>query len=155
MIEIRKAGLTDIWGIYNCNKSILPIYYSPEEYLMFMMSSGMLILVAYEGDELCGYLVAQHTPPTIHIMSFGVYEKHRRKGIGRQLIEKTEEIATKESDKIKRVSLFVHADNIGGLKFYKKYGFKKVKTLPNYYKGSLKNAKTQDAYRLEKKITIN
>ena len=153
MVEIRKASFTDILGIYNCNSTVLPIYYSLDEHLFFLLSSDMIVLVAYEGSELLGYLIAQYTLPTVHIMSFGVYEKHRRKGVGNKLISKMEEITKENKSDIKKISLYVHADNIGGIKFYKKNGFKKIKTLHNYYKGSLKNAKTQDAYRLERDLT--
>lgn len=152
MVEIRKAGITDIYEIYSCNKNVLPIYYSLDEYLLFTFSTNTILLVAYEGNNLCGYLVAQYTEPTIHIMSFGVYQKHRRKGIGSDLIKKLEGIVFNEWSDIDKISLYVHAGNKGGISFYGKNGFERVKIMKNYYRGSLKNADTQDAYRLEKKI---
>lgn len=148
-INIRKAGFTDIYNIYCCNKAVLPIYYSIEEYLFIIFAStNKELLVAEIDDELVGYLLAEYDGSFLHIMSFGVYPKYRRHKIGTKLIHELVNIA-KNKPNVNTLSLNVHADNKGGVLFYEKYGFKKNKRLVNYYSGTLKNAKSQDAFRLE------
>ena len=148
-LNIRKAGFTDIYNIYCCNKEVLPLHYSIEEYFFFLLaSSNKELLVAEINDELVGYLFAEYDGSFLHIMSFGIYPKYRRYGIGTKLINTTKNIA-KTQKNINALSLNVHADNKEGIIFYDKNGFKMKKRLVNYYQGTLKNAISQDAFRLE------
>ena len=149
MISIRRATLLDANNIQQCNKECLPLSYSTLEYMSILCMNYNIILIAEKENELCGYLYAQHTSNVLHIMSFGIYNKYRRNGIGTKLVSKIEKVA--KDHKCNILSLNVHTANIVGIKFYKKNGFKMTKILQNYYQGSLK-AKTQDAYRFEKKL---
>ena len=148
-LNIRKAGFTDIYNIYCCNKDVLPLYYSIEEYLFIMLAgSNNELLVAEIDNKLVGYLLAEYDKQYLHIMSFGIYPEYRRCGIGSKLINELVTIA-KSKEEIYAISLNVHADNNGGINFYEKYGFQKKKRLINYYFGNIKNAVSQDAFRLE------
>ena len=157
MIKIRKAGFLDIYNIYLCNKSCLPIYYSMDEFFFFMLSNEKVLYIAENGNELCAYILGEYNDNTLHILSFGVYPKYRRKRIGTRLINILAQNARAQNAKtnnhnVNKLSLYVHADNESGIVFYERNGFNKIKKLTNYYKGSLKNVKTQDAYRMEKNL---
>jgi ribosomal protein S18 acetylase RimI-like enzyme len=161
---IRNANISDVNDIFLCSKECLPIYYSVDEYKSFVQSKNEIIIIAKDHIGLCGYVYAKIIKQYIHIMSFGIYDRCRRKGIGSLLIDHLVDwikIDCVGSDtdslkslyhKISAISLYVHAENIGGIKFYKNYGFKQVKVLSNYYGGYIKDASTQDAFRLEKII---
>jgi len=149
MTTVRKAGFTDAYNLYLCNKTVLPIYYSVDEYLYFsLVSPYKEILIAERDGKLCGYILAEYDGSFLHILSFGVYPEYRKNGMGSALINELEKIA-KINKEVKALSLNVHAGNNNAIAFYEKYGFKKVNKLVNYYHGSLKNVSTQDAYRLE------
>ena len=113
-----------------------------------LASTKSELLIAEIDDKLVGYLLAEYDGSFLHIMSFGVYSEYRRCGIGSRLLDGLKNIV-KDKENIKGMSLNVHADNTGGVTFYEKYGFQKKKKLVNYYHGNLKNAKSQDAFRLE------
>ena len=148
MINIRKANFTDAYSLYACNRALLPIYYSLDEYLYFIMfSSYKEVLIAEESNNICGYILGEHNGEYMHVLSFGVYPEYRRKGVGRKLMDEIVKLAKTNND-IESISLNVHVENIVGITFYESYGFKRVETLPNYYRGSL-NSESQDAYRLE------
>jgi ribosomal protein S18 acetylase RimI-like enzyme len=155
-MKFREPNIMDIYSIYLCNKKCLPIYYNLTDYLYFLFSNDTIILIAEDVSnnkiDFCGFILAKLMQPFIHILSFCVNKKYRRKGIGKKLLTKLEQLVIKRSCKIKKISLYVHTENKDGILFYKKCGFYKIKTLKNYYQGSLKKTKTQDAYRLEKKI---
>ena len=46
----------------------------------------MHAVVAIEGDEVVGYLIAEINSPDIQILSIGVQESSRRKGVGTKLV---------------------------------------------------------------------
>lgn len=82
---------------------------------------GGFLLLAYEGEELAGSLVMNATGmsgfiPEYYLVYIVVHEKHRGKGIGTQLIQKSFEICDGE------VALHVEYDNPAA-RLYKRMGF--------------------------------
>lgn len=148
-MNIRRASISDNENVCSCNKACLPICYSSIEYI-FMLMSGYIILIAEKDKKLLGYIISNFENDSLHIYSFAIYPEHRRMGIGSMLINKNIETAKKNN--CKKISLNVHTENITGLKFYKKLGFKKNKTLINYYNNRIPNTDNQDAYSLERYV---
>jgi ribosomal-protein-alanine N-acetyltransferase len=62
------------------------------------------------------------------VYSFAVAQSHRRRGIGRQLIEKCLELLQEP------LYLQVRIDNEAALKLYRNVGFTVTKTLPRFYR---------------------
>lgn len=167
-VTIRKASTNDITNILELNKKCLPIYYSYFEYLVLMMSSTYLISVAEIDNKIIGYMVGEFHPlsegvtenvknehflfhdsnKNFHIMSIGVDDKVRNKGVGTLLITKLIDYIKGKYDNI---TLFVHDENEKAIQFYIKNGFVKISHLSNYYEGSLKT-KSQGAFKMQKFI---
>ena len=150
---IRKAIIYDTTSISELNKKCLPIYYSYVEYLLLITSPTYLVLVAEINNEIIGYMVGEFhsSNKNFHILSIGVDDKVRSKGIGTYLINKL--IIDIKEKKYDNITLFVHDENEKAIKFYIKNDFVKIEHLPNYYEGSLK-AKSQGAVKMRKLFTI-
>jgi len=145
-IKIEKAQLADCIAIHECNKRNLPIYYSPYEIALMVKNLTHLVVVSKIFGNIASYLIGEcQNGGNFHILSIGVDYEVRRMGIGRKMIDF---ILGQIVPKYKTISLFVHSDNSGAVKFYQKYGFKIEKTVQNYYSGHLKDVKTQDAHRM-------
>ncbi len=89
-------------------------------------------VIAYIDNEPIGYVsVCIENRDTAHIVSIAVREKYRRRGIGKKLIcivlKKLAEM------NISEVILEVRVSNEVAINFYKKFNFKIVKVLKNYY----------------------
>ena len=153
LIKVRTAGIADIYNLYTCNKSVLPVYYGMEDYLLFITiyPNKEVILAEDEKGNLYGFLVAEYNKSNVHILSFGVYPEYRRMGIGSKLIDGLVNKVV-NGNSIKTMTLYVHEDNDSAIKFYEKYGFNKIKRIKNYYAGVFKNPKSTDAFLMEKKI---
>ena len=76
-------------------------------------------------EEILGYIVFSQDG---HILSIAVLPQHRRKGIGRQLLQRA--MATSG---LKKVWAEVRRSNRGAQAFYSKMGFQKIGVVPNYY----------------------
>jgi [ribosomal protein S18]-alanine N-acetyltransferase len=79
-------------------------------------------------DEEClirGYIVFSQDG---HIISIAVHLQARRRGIGRELLQKVT-----HSPKVRKVWAEVRKSNEGAQAFYRKMGFQTVGTIPNYY----------------------
>jgi len=78
-----------------------------------------------EENQLLGYLIFSRDG---HVISIAVHPHHRRKGIGKELIEEAA-----QRFQLKRLWAEVRRSNGGAQSFYLKLGFKIVDEIPNYY----------------------
>ncbi len=95
---------------------------------LYEASTGsQVILGAFDNNILVGYawielrLDTVSLLPTCFIVDIGVKKDYRKKGIGKQLMNKIYEIARKNN--IKTINLLVDKRNINAVNFYKKAGF--------------------------------
>lgn len=93
--------------------------------------SNATTFLVYEEEEILGYLI--HTREG-HIISIAVDPRHRRKGIGTQLVKDVFRNSTGEF-----VWVEVRETNAGAQVFYEKLGFRRKGVIAKYYR-------TEDAY---------
>jgi ribosomal-protein-alanine N-acetyltransferase len=82
---------------------------------------------------------------TATIVTLDVRESHRRTGLGTDLLKRSEEILGNYG--VEAYDLQVDVTNRGAISFYKKHGFRTVRTLRNYY------ANGNDAYLMVKELS--
>lgn len=97
----------------------------------FIGTENKLLLVAEEGNEICGYAMVEvvRKPETAYlferhyldIQELGVLSAYQKKGYGKELINKVVEIAKEEN--IHQIELNAWCFNENALEFYRKLGF--------------------------------
>ncbi len=97
------------------------------------------VLVYEENGEIIAFIEFLALYEVVEIINIIVEEKHRNRGIGTLLLNKSINKDTKE------IILEVKDNNEEGLKFYLDNGFKIIRTISNYYKDG-------DAYIMERMI---
>ena len=88
-----------------------------------------------------GFLKARIIKDEIEIISILIDKKFRKKGIGKNLIDKILRIAKK--NKIKHIFLEVSVENRIAINFYKKFNFNLIGDRKNYYN---QNGRSIDAH---------
>jgi len=78
-----------------------------------------------EEGRISGYIIFS---PDGHIISIAVHPQHRRKGIGRELLQRAMDAAPE-----KKISAEVRKTNQGAQAFYLRMGFQITGVVPNYY----------------------
>jgi ribosomal-protein-alanine N-acetyltransferase len=92
----------------------------PETFLVYASSNHR-----QKEQKILGYIVFSQDG---HILSIAVHPQHRRKGIGRELLQ-----TAMESSPLKKVWAEVRRGNQGAQAFYSKMGFQLTGWVPNYY----------------------
>ena len=105
--------------------------YSRRIFTSLYRSNPSTFLVYEEGEEILGYLVYTLEG---HIISIAVDPRHRRKGIGTQLVREVFRNSRGEF-----IWVEVRETNTGAQAFYEKLAFRKRGVIPRYYW-------TEDAY---------
>lgn len=118
MYEIRKATASEMlshagelfaahWDEIALNKQVMALKPDGERYLAMEANGGLLILAAYQGDELVGYsvnFIMRH----LHYADLNlasndllfVTKEHRKSRIGLQLIKATEQAAKEQGARL-------------------------------------------------------
>ena len=128
-IIIRDARLEDMDEIVKIEEESFDDPYSKELFIRLLLS-GTIFLVA-ENNEVKGYIIGEAIGTRGHVISIAVKRKFRRQGVGRQLMEKLEEILLRVG--VKKVRLEVAIENKTAVNFYRKLGYRAVGVLKDYY----------------------
>jgi ribosomal protein S18 acetylase RimI-like enzyme len=151
-LTIHKTTREKAQEISECGSRNLPIYLYPDEiiYILGYPKYYGVFHVQNENQKIIGYAICQTIDGNnkMYISSLCVDTEYRRRGIGKVLIDECK----KEFKDRKNMRLHVHTENIGAIELYKKCGFIIEKTIPNYYGGVYRDAKTQDAYVMKCKL---
>ncbi len=87
----------------------------------FLECNPGLSFVAYDGDLLAGAVLCGHDGRRGYIHHLAVRVSHRRRGIGRQLVERC--LSALEAAGIDKCHLFVFAENQDAVDFWKDTGW--------------------------------
>jgi ribosomal protein S18 acetylase RimI-like enzyme len=99
---------------------------------------------AGRAGSIVGFLITEEDPPLAHILTLDVAESHRRHGVGTQLLEHRERELAERG--VREIVLETSVENVAGVAFWERHGFRTVGTIKNYYLGKI------DAYEMRKTI---
>ena len=102
------------------------------------------VAVMTEEDSIVGFGIMQYRDVTAHLALFAIRSSHRNRGLGRELLVWLEKPALIAG--VRQLRVEARADNEKALSFYRRLGFKPVKTVAGYYSGMV------DAVQLEKQL---
>ncbi|MDW8467950.1 MAG: GNAT family N-acetyltransferase [Burkholderiales bacterium] len=111
----------------------LPPKYDAARILRAMRRRDTVVLVAAEGSAVRGFAVMEFGEERAHLVLLAVSPGHRRRGIGRRLIEWLLESARTAG--IASVHLELRAGNAAARRFYRAMGFSETLLVPGYYGG--------------------
>ncbi len=146
---IRRADPSDLIPVMEINLKTLPEHYSDYFYESLLSELPEAFIVAEIGDKLVGYIMCKTEfgfsnfkklgfVKKGHVVSVAVLNEHRRKGIGRAIVEESiNGVKTKKCDEL---YLEVRCSNNEAVKLYESMGFIIKQRLKSYYRDG------EDAY---------
>ena len=146
---IRRCDPSDIIPVMEINLKTLPEHYSDYFYESLLAELPEAFLVAELEKRLVGYIMCKIEygfsnfkklgfVKKGHVVSIAVLPEHRKKGIGRVLVE--ESIAGVKLKKADELYLEVRCSNNEAIRLYEKLGFIIKQRLKAYYRDG------EDAY---------
>ncbi len=101
---------------------------------------------AFQGENLCGFILVQVIEGEGEILTFCVDEDYRGRGLGQHLLEKVV-----QQSQIQTCFLEVNTRNKRAIALYERVGFKKGALRKGYYKNSDQNFQDAIIYHYSKK----
>jgi ribosomal-protein-alanine N-acetyltransferase len=102
------------------------------------VTSGVPFLVAEADGLVAGYVVAHCAADEGEILNLGVARAHRRRGVGRALVERV--LAQLAARGVRVVYLEVRESNAGARRLYEALGFGEVARRARYYRRPVEDA---------------
>ena len=145
---IRHAVTGDFDSLLEIDEASFPggVAYDAVELSYFMHREGAETIVVEEEGRILAFLIMEvhRTRRSATIITLDVRESHRRNGYGSQLVKRSQEMLRDYG--VELYDLQVDVTNRNAIGFYKKHGFRTVRTLPNYYSNG------HDAYLMVKEL---
>lgn len=131
MTEIRLVKAEDVEGIAELEKKCFTDPWSLIDFEGAVLSPVTTGLVALEEGELVGYGFIAIVFEDADVANIAVSPLHRKKGVGRRLLE--ELLTTAKERGVQRVFLEVRVSNAPAISLYQGFGFQTVNVRKKYY----------------------
>jgi ribosomal-protein-alanine N-acetyltransferase len=129
IVRFRLAGLPRLMRIERA--SFGPDAYQKSLFRELYRECSQLFFAARVRAELVGYIVGCVEDDRAEVVSLAVAPEWRRAGAGRALMDRL--LAEVKRRGARTVELMVRTDNVPGIRFYRSFAFRRVKTAPRYY----------------------
>lgn len=146
---IRHAVAADFSELLEIDQAsfVGGVAYDAAELSYFMSRAGAETLVLEENNQIVAFIILEvhRTRRSGTIVTLDVRKTHRRNGYGSRLLNTAEGILLDYG--VEAYDLQVDVSNRGAISFYKKHGFRTVRTLDHYY------ANGHDAFLMVKQLS--
>jgi ribosomal-protein-alanine N-acetyltransferase len=113
-----------------------------EEFIRCLRQRNCIGMVAEHAERVVGFMIYELHKTRLHILNFAVASDVRRRGIGRQMLEKL--VGKLSSQRRTRITLEVRETNLAAQVFFRAGGFKATNVLHDFYDDS-----PEDAYLMQ------
>ncbi|MBV8910726.1 MAG: GNAT family N-acetyltransferase [Gammaproteobacteria bacterium] len=128
--ELIEKGLTPAWGASRVGWHV--------------RHPDSVVLTARSGLALAGFAIMRYAEDTAHLNLLAVAAAHRRRGVGRRLLQWLEETALTAGSFL--IGLELRAGNEGARVFYRTLGYRELGEIRGYYQG------VEDAVRMVRDV---
>lgn len=132
MVEIEIANFKEPWNYKT-------LYYESQ------LSPNTRFLGLYIDNQIISYVGFWIMLDYIDIINIAVDNNYQRQGLATRLLAEVEDFANTMA--ITKISLEVNVNNLAAYNLYNKLGYRKVRTIKNYY-----DRLKEDAYLMQKEL---
>lgn len=147
-VHIRWMLRHDMPDVLAIEAESFELPWPEEDFMRCLRRRHSIGMVAEYDERVVGFIVYELIRSKIHILNLAVGRDYRRRGVGRQLIEK-------QTQKLRpggrcRVSVEVRETNLPAQLFFSACGFRAVNVLRDYYPDA-----NEDAYAMIYRLGAN
>ena len=145
-IVIRPMEINDLEKVLEIEKQSFSVPWTQDLFISELTRNKYAkYFVLVKDNDVVGYLGLWQKGSSFHITNIAISEKLRRRGYGEKFLKFIEKITV--IYRIKKISLEVRRSNYIAQDMYRKYGYKVIRILRNYYQ-----EEKEDALVMEKKL---
>lgn len=131
-MRLRDARPSDLPFVLAIERASFPVPWSDRAFRALLHRSGARVIVAASAGEVVGYAAVWFAAGRGELGDLAVAPDHRRRGVGRALLEAALEEARRRG--VERFYLQVRESNTGARELYASHGFRTVGRRIRYYR---------------------
>jgi len=128
--DIHRGKIVDLQGIAELENNCFEDPYSENQISEDLASDNNLVLVAYDGELLIGYIDYKIVLDEAELLRIAVLKQYRGLGLGSKMIAESYNYL----EGVKEIFLEVASNNKSAIQLYKKNSFDFVSVRTHYYK---------------------
>jgi ribosomal-protein-alanine N-acetyltransferase len=141
-VHIRWMIRRDMAEVLDIERASFEFPWFEEDFIRCLRQRNCIGMVAEHGERVVGFMIYELHKTRLHILNFAVATEFRRRGVGRQMLEKL--VGKLSSQRRTRITLEVRETNLPAQLFFKSALFRAVTVLRAYYEDS-----PEDAYLMQ------
>jgi ribosomal-protein-alanine N-acetyltransferase len=141
-VHIRWMIRRDMPEVLDIERTSFEFPWFEEDFIRCLRQRNCIGMIAEHGERVVGFMIYELHKTRLHILNFAVAADYRRRGVGRQMIEKL--VGKLSSQRRTRITLEVRETNLPAQLFFKSAMFRAVTVLRAYYEDS-----PEDAYLMQ------
>ena len=135
--EIRRLTYADLPHAIAIERRSFPTPWSLAMFVLELSKPASVCLAALRGERMVGFLICSRYDTVWHVMNVAVDPDHRRRGMGRTLIER---LVDEVADPAARYTLEVRQSNEAAIRLYEQFGFRPAGIRRRYYQDNGEDA---------------
>ena len=151
-VHIRWMIRRDMAEVLDIERHSFEFPWFEEDFIRCLRQRNCIGMVAECGEQVVGFMIYELHKTRLHILNFAVAPEFRRRGVGRQMIEKL--LGKLSSQRRVRITLEVRETNLQAQLFFKTAGFRAVTVLRAYYEDSPEDAYLMQFRHVEAESTL-
>lgn len=145
-VQVRWMIRVDMPTVMDIERTSFEFAWAEDEFVSRLRQRNCIGMVAEHKDRVLGYMVYELHRDSLYIVNFAVHPKHRREGIGQQMIQKL--LGKLSPQRRKKMMLETRETNLTAQLFFKALGFRAVGIVRDFYADTSEDA-YQMVYRVE------
>jgi len=141
-IHIRWMIRRDMPEVLDIEGESFEFPWSEEDFIRCLRQRNCIGMVAEYQQRVVGFMIYELHKTRLHILNFSVAKQFRRRGVGRQMVDKL--ISKLSSGRRTRIVLEIRETNLPAQLFFRDSGFRAVSVLRSYYDDT-----PEDAYVMQ------
>lgn len=141
-VHIRWMIRRDMAEVLEIERNSFEFPWFEEDFIRCLRQRNCIGMVAEHGERVVGFMIYELHKTRLHVLNFAVSDDVRRRGVGRQMIEKL--VSKLSSQRRTRISLEVRETNLHAQLFFRSVGFRATTVLRAFYEDS-----PEDAYLMQ------
>ena len=141
-VHIRWMIRRDMPEVLSIENNSFEFSWSEDDFIRCLRQRNCIGMVAEYDERVVGFMIYELHKDQLHVLNFAVRPDVRRRGIGRQMVDKL--VGKLSQQRRTRVLLEIRETNLAAQVFFRNLGFMATTVLRDYYDDT-----TEDAYVMQ------
>ena len=141
-VHIRWMIRRDMPEVLDIERASFEFPWFEEDFIRCLRQRNCIGMVAEHAERVVGFMIYELHKTRLHILNFAVSNNLRRRGVGRQMIDKL--VGKLSSQRRTEITLEVRETNLAAQIFFRESSFRATSVLRDFYDDS-----PEDAYVMQ------